>query len=90
MAQSRPRRTPGPITAPAATRLPRPISAPGPTTALASIVQFTDLHLIDAQSTMRFEYMVELDSSAFRPHEALGTHAASQLLAKAGCEIWGG
>ncbi len=49
-------------------------------TALASIVQFTDLHLIDAQSPMRFEFMVELDNSAFRPHEALGTHAAAQLV----------
>jgi metallophosphoesterase (TIGR03767 family) len=48
--------------------------------ALASVVQFTDLHLIDAQSPMRLEFMVELDSSAFRPHEALGTHAAAQLV----------
>jgi metallophosphoesterase (TIGR03767 family) len=51
-------------------------------TALASIVQFTDLHIVDAQSTMRFEYFVETDSSAFRPHEALGTHGASQLVAR--------
>jgi metallophosphoesterase (TIGR03767 family) len=49
-------------------------------TAVASIVQFTDLHLIDAQSPMRFEYMVDQDPSAFRPHEALGTHAASKLV----------
>jgi metallophosphoesterase (TIGR03767 family) len=48
--------------------------------ALSSIVQFTDLHLVDAQSPMRFEHIVEIDSSAFRPHEALGTHAASQLV----------
>jgi metallophosphoesterase (TIGR03767 family) len=46
----------------------------------ASIVQFTDLHLIDAQSPMRFEYMVALDASAFRPQEALGTQAAAQLV----------
>jgi metallophosphoesterase (TIGR03767 family) len=48
--------------------------------ALASLVQLTDLHLIDAQSPMRFEYMVQVNSSAFRPHEALGTHAAAQLV----------
>jgi metallophosphoesterase (TIGR03767 family) len=46
----------------------------------ASIVQFTDLHIVDAQSPMRFEYLCQLDTSAFRPHEALGTQAASQLV----------
>lgn len=46
----------------------------------ASIVQFTDLHIVDAQSPMRFEYLCRLDTSAFRPHEALGTQAASQLV----------
>jgi metallophosphoesterase (TIGR03767 family) len=48
--------------------------------ALASVVQVTDLHVIDAQSPMRFEYLVQVNSSAFRPHEALGTHAAAQLV----------
>lgn len=47
---------------------------------LASFVQFTDLHIIDAQSPMRFEFMVEANRSAFRPHEALGTHGAAQLV----------
>ena len=51
-------------------------------TGLASFVQFTDLHLIDAQSPMRFEYMVDLDPSAFRPHESMGTHATAQLVQK--------
>ena len=46
----------------------------------ASIVQFTDLHIVDAQSPMRFEYLCKLDTSAFRPHEALGTQAAAQLV----------
>ena len=50
--------------------------------ALASIVQVTDLHIMDAQSTMRFEYMIDIDPIAFRPHEALGTHAAAQLVAR--------
>jgi metallophosphoesterase (TIGR03767 family) len=46
----------------------------------ASIVQFTDLHIVDAQSPMRFEYLCRIDTSAFRPHEALGTQAAAQLV----------
>ena len=49
---------------------------------IASFVQLTDLHLVDAQSPMRFEYIVDLDASAFRPQEALGTHAAAQLVQK--------
>ena len=50
--------------------------------AVASIVQLTDLHIIDAQSPMRFEYMIDIDPIAFRPHEALGTHAAAQLVTR--------
>jgi metallophosphoesterase (TIGR03767 family) len=49
-------------------------------TAVASIVQFTDLHLVDAQSPMRFEYTAERAPSFFRPQEALGTHATAQLV----------
>lgn len=49
-------------------------------TSVASIVQFTDLHLVDAQSTMRFEYTAERCPSFFRPHEALGTQASVQLV----------
>jgi metallophosphoesterase (TIGR03767 family) len=48
--------------------------------ALASIVQFTDLHLIDAQSPMRFEFLAATSPSFFRPQEALGTQAAAQLV----------
>lgn len=47
---------------------------------LASIVQFTDLHLIDAQSPMRFEFLAATSPSFFRPQEALGSHAAAQLV----------
>ncbi len=50
--------------------------------AMASIVQITDLHIMDAQSPMRFEYLIDIDPIAFRPHEALGTHAAAQLVAR--------
>ncbi|AKU18095.1 TIGR03767 family metallophosphoesterase [Luteipulveratus mongoliensis] len=49
-------------------------------TAKASIVQFTDLHVVDAQSPMRFEYLHQVAGSAFRPHEALGTQGAAQLV----------
>ncbi|NHN55227.1 TIGR03767 family metallophosphoesterase [Calidifontibacter sp. DB0510] len=49
-------------------------------TALASIVQFTDLHMVDAQSPVRFEWLHGYTGSAFRPQEALGTQGAAQLV----------
>ncbi|MDE9366908.1 TIGR03767 family metallophosphoesterase [Luteipulveratus sp. YIM 133132] len=49
-------------------------------TALASIVQLTDVHVLDAQSPMRFEFLHDITGSAFRPQEALGTHGAAQLV----------
>lgn len=49
-------------------------------TAQASIVQFTDVHIIDAQSPVRFEWLHEITGSAFRPHEALGTQGGAQLV----------
>lgn len=49
-------------------------------TALAAFVQFTDLHVVDAQSPMRVEYLDGLASSAFRPQEALGVHGAASLV----------
>lgn len=49
-------------------------------TGRASIVQFTDLHVIDAQSPVRFEWLHTITGSAFRPQEALGTHGATQLV----------
>jgi len=49
-------------------------------TALASVVQFTDLHMVDAQSPVRFEFLHEITGSAFRPHEALGTQGAVSLV----------
>jgi len=51
-------------------------------TGLASIVQLTDLHMIDAQSPMRFEFLAATCPPYFRPHETLGTHAAAQLVAR--------
>ncbi len=53
-------------------------------TPLASVVQFTDLHLADSQSPMRFEYLHELGSSvgsgAFRPHETMSPLGAAALV----------
>lgn len=49
-------------------------------TGRASVVQLTDLHVLDAQSPVRFEWLHPLTGSAFRPQEALGTHGATQLV----------
>ncbi len=64
--------------------LPTPPAAEGTDrrTTLASFVQLTDLHVVDAQSPMRFEYLHDLTGSAFRPQEALGTQGAVSLIEK--------
>lgn len=49
-------------------------------TPLASLVQLTDLHILDAQSPMRFEYVHQFTGSAFRPHETLTTHGLVSLV----------
>ncbi|GAB3741705.1 TIGR03767 family metallophosphoesterase [Nocardiopsis nanhaiensis] len=50
-------------------------------TPLAAFVQFTDLHIMDAQSPVRFEYTHPiLGSSAHRPQESLCTVGASALV----------
>ncbi|MEC3979609.1 TIGR03767 family metallophosphoesterase [Amycolatopsis sp. H20-H5] len=48
--------------------------------ALASFVQFTDLHITDTESPARFEYLHPYLGSAHRPQEALGTVATSALV----------
>ncbi|WP_405613900.1 TIGR03767 family metallophosphoesterase [Streptomyces sp. NBC_00076] len=52
----------------------------GRRTALASFVQITDLHLIDAQHPMRLEYLRSTDAHAWRPHEALTVPGAISLV----------
>ncbi len=52
----------------------------GRRTALASFVQFTDLHLADVQHPLRFEYLRSLDANAWRPHEALTVAGAVSLV----------
>lgn len=47
---------------------------------LASFVQFTDLHVLDAQSPMRFEFLHDITGSAFRPQESLTTQGAVSLI----------
>lgn len=52
-------------------------------TPLASFVQFTDLHIMDAQSPVRFEYTHPLlGSGAHRPQETLGSIGASALVSR--------
>ncbi|MFC4602661.1 TIGR03767 family metallophosphoesterase [Rhodococcus kronopolitis] len=49
---------------------------------LASFVQLTDLHILDAQSPMRFEYVHPFTGSAFRPHETLTTQGLVSLVSR--------
>ncbi|MEU7639300.1 TIGR03767 family metallophosphoesterase [Streptomyces sp. NPDC039016] len=49
-------------------------------TGLASFVQFTDLHLADVESPVRFEYLARFNGSAYRPQEALTVRGASSLV----------
>lgn len=49
-------------------------------TGLASFVQFTDLHLADTESPVRFEYLARSIGSAHRPHETLTVRGASSLV----------
>lgn len=49
-------------------------------TALASFVQFTDLHLIDAQHPLRLEFLRGADPHAWRPQEALTAQGAISLV----------
>lgn len=47
---------------------------------LATFVQFTDQHMLDAQSPMRFEFLHDITGSAFRPQESLTTHGSVALV----------
>lgn len=49
-------------------------------TGVASIAQVTDVHVLDAQSPMRVEFLHDITGSAFRPHEALGTQGGAALV----------
>jgi metallophosphoesterase (TIGR03767 family) len=49
-------------------------------TGLASFVQFTDLHLTDTESPVRFEYLARFNDSAHRPQETLTVRGASSLV----------
>ena len=49
--------------------------------ALASFVQFSDMHICDAQSPLRFEYLHPImGASAHRPQEALTTQGSTSLV----------
>jgi metallophosphoesterase (TIGR03767 family) len=47
---------------------------------ITAFTQFTDLHVTDAQSPARFEYLHPLAGGAFRPQETLGALAAAHLV----------
>ncbi|MEV1019220.1 TIGR03767 family metallophosphoesterase [Streptomyces sp. NPDC050264] len=49
-------------------------------TALAAFVQFTDLHLVDVQHPLRYEYLRARTASAWRPQEALSVAGAVSLV----------
>ncbi|RKT57608.1 TIGR03767 family metallophosphoesterase [Saccharothrix australiensis] len=50
---------------------------------LACFVQFTDMHMVDAQSPARFEYTHPLlGGGAFRAHETLAQHTSAALVRK--------
>ncbi|OAH15250.1 TIGR03767 family metallophosphoesterase [Streptomyces jeddahensis] len=49
-------------------------------TALAAFVQFTDLHIVDVQHPLRYEYLRSQTASAWRPQEALSVAGAISLV----------
>ncbi|MEW2398545.1 TIGR03767 family metallophosphoesterase [Streptomyces sp. NPDC046862] len=49
-------------------------------TALAAFVQFTDLHVVDVQHPLRYEYLRAQTASAWRPQEALSVAGAVSLV----------
>lgn len=49
-------------------------------TALAAFVQFTDLHIVDVQHPLRYEYLRAQTASAWRPQEALSVAGAVSLV----------
>ncbi|MEU0333335.1 TIGR03767 family metallophosphoesterase [Streptomyces sp. NPDC006193] len=49
-------------------------------TALAAFVQFTDLHLMDVQHPLRWEFLRASDVHSWRPHEALTVPGAVSLV----------
>jgi len=49
-------------------------------TALASVVQLTDLHVTDVQNPLRFEYLDRRCRTGHRPQELLGTQGATALV----------
>jgi metallophosphoesterase (TIGR03767 family) len=52
----------------------------GRRTTLASFVQFTDLHLVDVQHPLRYEYLRAQTASAWRPQESLSVAGAVSLV----------
>ncbi|GGK46027.1 TIGR03767 family metallophosphoesterase [Streptomyces flaveus] len=49
-------------------------------TALAAFVQFTDLHIVDVQHPLRYEYLRAQAANAWRPQESLSVAGAVSLV----------
>ncbi|MGW0738242.1 TIGR03767 family metallophosphoesterase [Streptomyces sp. NPDC002851] len=49
-------------------------------TAIAAFVQFTDLHIVDVQHPLRYEFLRAQTASAWRPHEALSVAGTVSLI----------
>ncbi|NGO12101.1 TIGR03767 family metallophosphoesterase [Streptomyces sp. HC44] len=49
-------------------------------TALAAFVQFTDLHVVDVQHPLRYEYLRSQAANAWRPQESLSVAGAVSLV----------
>ncbi|WP_243640432.1 TIGR03767 family metallophosphoesterase [Nocardioides jejuensis] len=49
-------------------------------TGLAALVQITDLHIVDTQNPMRWEYLDGKVGTAYRPQELLGAQGANALV----------
>jgi len=58
--------------------------------ALACFVQFTDVHVVDDESPVRFEYVHPFTGSAYRPHEILSTQGTSSLVRRVNSLVAGG
>lgn len=49
-------------------------------TALLAFAQLSDVHIVDAQSPMRFEDQEDFSTSAYRPQEMLSAHVAESMV----------
>ena len=58
-------------------------------TGAAAFAQVTDLHMLDAQSPVRVEWLHDVTGSAFRPQEALGAQGGVSIIRQTATMPWG-